>query len=91
MYTLATHFVNTSHFLVFWQYGTISWSTFLTFLQILIYTTETWAIFAYDDNIPNRHGAQQSASDEIVSSGAYILLRQGKRSSITAISLSQKD
>jgi len=60
----------------FWQYGSISWSTFITLLLSLIVTTESWGIFDFDDNSPNRHGAQQSASDTIVPPGDYILLRQ---------------
>jgi len=86
--TLTTQFVN--HFQGFWQYGSISWNMFLTFLHTLIRTTESWAIFDFDNNSPNRHGAQQSASDAIVPTGVYILLQQGKRFSTPAISLSKK-
>jgi hypothetical protein len=62
----------------FWQYGSISWSTFFNLLHTLIVTTESWGIFDLDNNDPNRHGAQRSASDTIVSPGDYILLQQGK-------------
>jgi len=60
----------------FWQYGSTSWNTFLTLLPTLIYTTDSWAIFDFDASSPNRHGEQQSASDAIVSTVVYILLRE---------------
>jgi len=60
----------------FWQYGSISWHTFATLLHNLIHTNESWAIFEFDENSPNRHGTQQYANDVIVPSGVYVLLQQ---------------
>ena len=50
----------------------------------LINAIESWAISDFDPSSLNRHGQQQSASDAIVSTGVYVLLRQGKRSFTSA-------
>ena len=50
----------------------------------------SWSIFDFDAGSPNRHGEQRSASDAIVSTGVYILLREGKCSFMPAISSSTK-
>jgi hypothetical protein len=53
----------------------------------LILTDEPWTIFEFDDDSPDRHGAEHSASDIIVPPGVYILLQQGKHSSPPIASL----
>ena len=62
----------------FWQYGSISWSTFSTWLNSFINTEHQWAIFDLDESNASRHGSQHSLGAAIVPTGAYILLQQGK-------------
>ena len=65
-------------------------TVFFTILPDLIYTIASWSIFDFDAGSPNRHGEQRSASDAIVSTGVYILLREGKCSFMLAISSLKK-
>ncbi|KAK2462179.1 hypothetical protein APHAL10511_005811 [Amanita phalloides] len=64
----------------FWQYGSVSWSTFSTMLSSIIQTEHQWAIFAFVETNTGRHGAQQQLGSEIVLPGVYVLLRPGKHS-----------
>jgi len=63
----------------FWQYGSISWSTFSTWLNSLIRTDHQWEIFDLDEDSPGRHGAQKPLDSVIVPPGVYILLQPGKQ------------
>lgn len=61
----------------FWQYGSVSWTTFWLWLNSLIQTEQQCAVFDLDETSPNRHGGQRSLDSEIVPPGDYILLREG--------------
>jgi hypothetical protein len=65
----------------FWQYGSISWSTFSTRLDSLIRTDHQWAIFDLDEDhdSPGRHGAQKPLYSVIVPPVVYILPQPGKQ------------
>lgn len=60
----------------FWQYGSVSWSTFSLWLKSFIQTEQQWAVFDFYETSPNRHGGQRSLDSEIVPTGDYILLRE---------------
>ena len=61
----------------FWQYGSISWSTFSTWLNSLIRTEDDqWAMFDLDEaSAADRHGARQQSIDSAITvpPGDYML------------------
>lgn len=40
----------------FWQYGSVSWSTFSLWLKSFIQTGQQWAVFDFYETSLNRHG-----------------------------------
>lgn len=61
-------------YLGFWQYGIINWEQFYNCLRTIIVYPPDWAVFQYDENIPERHGAVFPSGPQLPEPGRYILL-----------------
>jgi len=59
----------------FWQYGFIDWELFYACVHEVIFSQSDWAIFEYDESVPERRGSLCPVNSELPSPGMYILLR----------------
>ncbi|KIJ08760.1 hypothetical protein PAXINDRAFT_18119 [Paxillus involutus ATCC 200175] len=59
----------------FWRYGFVTWELFYDCIRTIIFTSDDWAIFEYDENAPGKHGTFCSPSDDLPKPRLYILLR----------------
>ncbi|KAJ3497570.1 hypothetical protein NLJ89_g10332 [Agrocybe chaxingu] len=57
----------------FWQYGTLSWDEFHSYLSQFVITGSRWSIFQYD-TVQKQRGVLCQPSPQIVQPGQYILL-----------------
>ncbi|KAN0124780.1 hypothetical protein V8E52_001332 [Russula decolorans] len=60
----------------FWQYGQMDWELFHGCLNTVIFSTDSWAIFHYDEHAPGRRGAICTQDrNEYPAPGTYIILK----------------
>ena len=59
----------------FWQYGFLDWELFHGCVRTIIFPECHWAIFKYDESVPERRGTLCPANRELPHPGTYILLR----------------
>ena len=75
---LWTFFQPTSSIhLGFWQYGFIDWELFYGCVRTVVFCEGDFAIFKYDESVPERRGALCTPNRELPCPGTYILLRPG--------------
>ncbi|KAJ7229197.1 hypothetical protein GGX14DRAFT_617291, partial [Mycena pura] len=75
----------------FWQYGLISWELFYSCLRTVIFSNEDWAVYCYDESVPERQGALCPPSTDLPEPGTYILLgRDGSPLSVGLTALSAR-
>jgi len=61
----------------FWQYGLIDRELFYGCVRTIIFSEDDWAVFEYDECVPERRGALCPPNRELPYPGTYILLRPG--------------
>jgi hypothetical protein len=61
----------------FWQYGFIDWELFYGCVRTVIFLEGDWAVFEYDESVPERRGTLCTPNRELPCPGTYILLRPG--------------
>jgi hypothetical protein len=65
------------HFLGFWQYGLINWELFHSCLRTIIFSSDDWAVFWYDEDAPGKRGPFCPPGHDLPNPETYVLLHPG--------------